>query len=118
MCIRDKYLLTDYVAGPTEGSLPETIGDQRHVWSTVAVFFRSEVATHRRLYSEGIDQPASYPCCSHTQRLAIGTNILSARCPCANSFPRLGFVLNIEEFRRRQPEFAQLHSWKFAVDAH
>src|SRR6266436_1432291 len=91
--------------------------DQSCVRATVAIFFRAEVSPALWLHSERVNQRTRNSCSRHPQRFAGGADVLPTGSPCAYRLPGLGFLLDVEKFRRRKPELLQLHRGELAVDS-
>ena len=96
----DLDLFADDVACSAKAFLPETMGYDGDVWSTIAIFLVSEVAATFRLHSEDINQAARDSGGGDSQWLTLGADVLTAGRPGADCFPGFCLVLDIEQFRR------------------
>src|ERR1041384_1676496 len=103
-CRVDLNLFADDVTCAAKTLLPEAVRNDGDTWSTIAIFFGSEVATTFRLHAQHINHAASDSGGGDSKRLTLSADVLTARRPGADGFPGFRLALNVEQFRRREPE--------------
>src|SRR5690242_3205953 len=83
----DLNLFADDVTCAAEAFLPETVSNDGHAWSTIAIFLCGEVAATFWLHSQHIDQASCNRSRSDSQWLALSADVLTAGRPGADCFP-------------------------------
>src|SRR5215471_17364017 len=114
----DLDLLSDDIGCPAECASPQAIRNERSCRSVVEIFLGSEVATHCRLHAQSIDQSAGDDCGGNSDGfISASGDIAAGSGPCADALPGVRLVLDVHKFRRRHPEFLEVHCREFGIDS-